>query len=351
MIQRESNNRVLYFDCLRIAATLAVVVLHVCAENWYSMDAATFEWQVYNLGDGLVRWCVPIFVMISGALFLGRDISIEQIHRKYILRILTAYLFWSALYAVVGIDGNSSIKSFIVSVIVGHYHMWFLPMIAGLYLVTPLVRKSICSDSLLKYFLLLALFFAILAPQAIKALEVFSDGLSIVAESLFGDIGFHFCIGFVGYFVLGYFLSNVDLSKRVRMIIYALSILGFVSTIFGTYWLSVHTNGHSDYLYGDFTVNVLLESLGVFVFFKQVGGSVLIEGKAKQVITKLSKYSFGVYLVHPMILEFLDRLFGINTLMCNPIVAVVVVTLLVSICSVVVSSIINHVPFFKKYIV
>ena len=69
--QTKTNGRILYFDFLRIFATLAVMVLHVAAQNWYSTSVSSFEWQTFNFFNSIVRWGVPIFVMISGALFLN----------------------------------------------------------------------------------------------------------------------------------------------------------------------------------------------------------------------------------------------------------------------------------------
>ena len=71
-IQTKTNGRILYFDFLRIFATLAVMVLHVAAQNWYGTSVPSFEWQTFNFFDSIVRWGVPIFVMISGALFLNK---------------------------------------------------------------------------------------------------------------------------------------------------------------------------------------------------------------------------------------------------------------------------------------
>ncbi len=65
------GQRETYFDCLRIMATFAVMVLHKTAQNWYTVEAGTFEWKVFCFYDACVRWSVPIFVMISGALFIG----------------------------------------------------------------------------------------------------------------------------------------------------------------------------------------------------------------------------------------------------------------------------------------
>lgn len=96
--------RKIYCDYLRIIATFAVVVLHVSASNWCSTDVNGMEWQAFNFYDSIVRWSVPIFVMISGSLFLGRDIPIKRIYEKYILRMIIAFIFWSVFYALMNAE-------------------------------------------------------------------------------------------------------------------------------------------------------------------------------------------------------------------------------------------------------
>jgi surface polysaccharide O-acyltransferase-like enzyme len=132
----------MYFDYLRVAATISVVVLHVSAQNWYSFNGRSFEWNVFNFYDSIVRWGVPIFLMISGSLFLYRDIEIKNLYRKYILRLFVAYCFWALFYAVyspiidsiIGKGFALPIKSIIKNTISGNYHMWFIPMIIGTYM-------------------------------------------------------------------------------------------------------------------------------------------------------------------------------------------------------------------------
>ena len=67
------ENRVIYFDYLRIISIFSVVVLHMAGQNWKTSDVNSFNWGWFNLVDSLVRWGVPVFVMISGALFLEKS--------------------------------------------------------------------------------------------------------------------------------------------------------------------------------------------------------------------------------------------------------------------------------------
>lgn len=63
------QGRVLYLDLLRIFCIFSMMLLHVCAIPWYSVPVSSFAWQVLNVYDSSVRFCVPVFVMISGVFF------------------------------------------------------------------------------------------------------------------------------------------------------------------------------------------------------------------------------------------------------------------------------------------
>ena len=72
-MEKKIENRIEYLDLLRIIAIFGVVVLHVAAQNWVKEFTNVFNWNVYNVYDSLVRWTVPVFVMISGTLFLSKE--------------------------------------------------------------------------------------------------------------------------------------------------------------------------------------------------------------------------------------------------------------------------------------
>ena len=104
---------IIYADLLRIIATFAVIVLHVSASKWYDTPVKDFNWQIYNLYDSLVRWAVPIFVMLSGMFFLNPEkfIPTSNIIKKYIFRILLAIIVWGLFYQAYEIIGKFIFKN------------------------------------------------------------------------------------------------------------------------------------------------------------------------------------------------------------------------------------------------
>ena len=67
-------------------------------------------------------------------------------------------------------------------------------------------------------------------------------------------------------------------------------------------------------------------------------------------ILEISKYSFGIYLSHLLIMNLLKTL-GLNTLSFNPILSVPIISIIVFIISLIVSFILNKIPKVNRYIV
>ncbi len=344
-----SNHRTVYFDVLRIIAICAVVVVHVSAQNFLKSGVDTPEWQALNFYDSIVRWGVPVFVMISGALFLQGEHRIEKLYRKNIARILVAFIFWSMLYAVKNmIFTDCSWKDTLKQFLLGHYHMWFLFMIVGLYIIVPLVKPIVKSMELTKYFLLLSFVFTFVIPQTVKLVSLKYPSIASLANGMLGKVYFHFTLGYVSLFVCGYYLNKVDLGKRMRAVIYVLSICGFLVTIVGTSMLSVSGQKANVMLYDYLTVNVMLEAVGIFVLMKDIFERKAVGVRIEKVLGLLAKYSFGAYLVHILVLDELVRIFGLNTLSFYPAFSIPVISVIVIVISFVISAVLNHIPLLKK---
>ena len=201
------------------------------------------EWNIYNICNGASRWGVPVFVMMSGALFLPREIPTKTLYKKYILRMAIAYIVWSAFYAVVDPIGQFvftegyqlSLVEIVGNFISGAVHLWFLPMIIGLYMCIPLIKQLIKKDNLIKYFLILSFVFCFIRTQTeLVSVNLLSGNAQIIFEhinTLFKNFNVNLIFGFSSYFILGYCLNKTDIRKKHRTIIYILDVIGLVLTI------------------------------------------------------------------------------------------------------------------------
>ena len=172
-------------DPVVLFSAAAVVLMHTAAQDWSGAACTSGEWRTMAAYDALVRWPVPVFVMISGALFLNpkRKVTVYHLWSKKIPRILTAFLFWSVIYALYNYltRSNWSLHTFLMAILTGYYHMWFLFMIIGLYLVTPLMRKIAEDRRMLNYFLVLSMIFGFLIPTIRHQILPFSLSCSYIS--------------------------------------------------------------------------------------------------------------------------------------------------------------------------
>ena len=349
----KTNKYVVYFDFLRIIATIAVIILHVAAQNWASVDLSSVQWKVFNLFDSAVRFSVPMFVMISGALFLDNDkkISIKNLYVKNILRIITAFLFWSFIYALDKRLLGLGIKETVMCFVEGNYHMWFLFMIVLLYALVPAVRKITESKEITQYFIIIGIAVSFLIPRTIFLLQCIDFPIVSSINSAFLKMMSEFGLGYLIYFVIGHYLAKYGVSKKWRKAFYLLAILGFIATVGLTEWHSNKVGVASVGFYNNFSISVLFMAIGLFLFVKQRCEKLVLKDKSLKLIKSLSKYSFGTYLVHALVIDKLNLWFNINTLTFNPVLSVVLIVFCVTIVSYAISAIINHIPVLKKYIV
>lgn len=353
-VSQKTKERIPYLDVLRVWAAFAVILLHTSSYKWSSAEVSSLAWQTFNFFDSAARWCVPCFVMISGALFLKSEYDFRKLFGKNILRLAAAFAFWTVIYALVEWrQGRVDLKGAILSAIdiERHYHLWFLLMIIGLYLIVPFLKKIVESETLTIYFLALSILFTILIPTGIQIVTLFSTSLGTAMKALTANMQYHFTLGFVGYFVGGYVLAEKEISPRLRKMIYALGVLGFAATVLLTAFVSLHQKEATTLFYNNHSINVMLESVGVFVFARYVIGKRRMSKRFRKAAAALSKYTLGAYLVHIMVLSHLDTYLGIHTLSFHPFLSVPLIALLVGVISFGISFVLNHIPGIKRYIV
>ena len=347
----EKRVRIVYLDILRIIAILGVMMIHISGHHWSRVDIYSHSWSVFNFFDGISRWAVPVFVMISGSLFLSRHHSVRQIWTRNIPRLVTAFLFWSALYAAVGYDSDRGPKGFVLDLITGHYHMWFIYMIAGLYMVVPFLEKIAADRTLTSYFLLLGFIFTFIIPSVIQLISVFAPGPAGHLNTVINQLGLTLAAGYSVYFVLGYRLSRIRVSSGFLTLTAVAGIIGFIATIYLTYWISHRSGEASELFFGYLNLNVALESIFIFTAVKAVFTRLTLSERTKHVIGLLSNDCFGAFLVHPLILRILRNSFHLTGLTSNPVISVLLILLITAVVSFAISAILNRIPYLKNHIV
>ena len=262
------------------------------------------------------------------------------------MRIVTSFIFWSVIYAVLSafIKNEWNIVEIATEILKGHYHMWFLFMIVGFYIVVPIIRKITEDKNVAKYFIIVSFVATFLISQLLN-FSPFS-----YAEKIVEQVNFEITMGYTPYFVMGLYIHKYGVSKKIEKGIYVLGVLAFIGTIVATSVFSKRYgeaySGFCEYL----TVNVLFESLAVFLFAKNVLSKIKFSDKSLGAINTLSRDTFGMYLVHILFVEVLFKL-DLHTKMATPLLWVPVISFIVFTLSWVVSHMLNSIPVVKKHIV
>lgn len=347
----KTKKRVEYFDVLRTIACIAVVIIHISGE-YLKYNANTLNFWVGNVFDSIVRLAVPVFVMISGALMLDEEyeFTIKKL-KKHIIKMLIFFSVWSCGYAVIYEIINPimshddiSAKRIISALLRGHYHLWFVYMIIGLYLILPILRLFIkkCNKKYIEYFLLLSLIFTFLLPQ-IAAVGMYYNPFFKVLHEVLNTLNLRFVGGYTAYFVLGWYLNNFELKNKST--VYFFGIVGLVITIGGTYIFTLSFNENSIF-YNNLYVNVLAQAVALFVLVKS---AVKPHAKEKKISKFIAKHSLGIYAIHAFLVSVLYKVFekiGIsNALIVIPVSFVAVFGI-----SLFASFIMSKIPLLKKIV-
>ena len=341
---------------IRAVAIIIVIVIHASDVYSYSLQVPrdVLSWWVTNVFKSVGYLGVPLFVILSGTLLLNpskTDEPLRVFFQKRLTRIALPFLFWGAAYFAYRRFTNHEIVTFdsIWRGFLGSYpypysHFWFLFMLIGLYLVTPILRVVVAhaSSKILRYFILLWFLGTAIMPILGRfALFYLGSGILIVS-------------GWVGYFMLGAYLRTIHVRSRI---VYALVLVsGVLWTAVGTCFLTFASGYLDQFFYDYLSANVILASVGLFMFLYRapVNGFESRFPWANRLLRQVGLCSFAIYLFHSMVLGILGEkgLFGFNLgiIMLNPILGIPLLSLVTLIVSFGAVWLLRKVPMLNKAI-
>ena len=352
-----SGPRKQFLDVLRVLATCAVVLMHVLTGAIDVTDASIvpeYRSLLLSVMD-LVTWCVPIFLLISGYLFLNpeRTLTYPVMIKKYCRRIALAILLFGVPYAaseLVVAERTFRIRMIpeaLKMTLMGHTwsHMWYLYLILFLYLITPLLKKVLRVLPVWGIAAVMAVIFlgSSVAPFLNKVLDV--NSILVLPDG-----GVYFL-----YYLCGYFFAVrevcVDKGRNVWLTAaVAVLALGMI--------LSRTLAGFSIQMAYNYPFTVLL---AVILFAAGWNGSIK---KHRIPWQEAGALSFAVYLVHPVYVNLLYKFVKITPFtvleQCGvqSVVAgqAVLILLLAAFCLVVLALatatawVLRKIPVLRKYV-
>ena len=346
MNQRERN-----YDYLRSLSCFAIVLAHVASSYWTVVDIRSDQFEVMSIFNALTRFAVPVFMMLSGAFLLEPDKGndIKKCLKRFGKFALNFYI-WSAFYAFQGIavkfvTGKEITKDLLFSsgqrFLWGHYHMWFVFLVMGFYLLLPIISKFTEQKKAMEYFLILWVVTRYFAP-AIATVIPKTNFLNTFISKL--DL--NMLIGYLGYFVLGYYIRKYGFVCKVRIVLYIAGAFSAVYTVLETILQSRLQEKYVESYFSPGAFAILIYSAAVFTFFANIKK----KDACPKLIASTAKYSFIIYMVHPFFMEKLNLL-GITTISFNTLISIPTLTIGIFAASFLVAAVIKRIPYIRDIFV
>lgn len=301
-MEAPATSRFAWGDYIRVFGTLAVIGQHVAHRTtlFGISDLHSVTWWNIMSVEAACRWAVPLFVMLSGALLLdlSHGEAPNEFYRKRFWRIGIPLVFWSLFYtlpraAAHGFDGAAMAD---IGTRLAHgrpaYHMYFLFVIAGLYLATPYLRIMIrgLSRAELRTLRTLWITLILLAWGAGLLNNLYGYGHTVLTEF----------VPYLGYYLAGYELRQSRLSSRGMWITSLVIGLAIALMVLVTVPL-VDQFGVTDrtrYLYDYFSPTVIAVSVCLFLLMVTAFDRPH-DGMLGRWVALAAPATLGIYLMHP----------------------------------------------------
>lgn len=270
-------------DIIRIFAFVFIVFLHTLNRQ--------FGVDVWMGGYAIISIGVNLFIMISGYLLLDKTEEAIVFFKKRILNILPLFLVFNIIYIYFG---KIPIMPVLKGKTISASHFWYIYMILGLYLLTPWLQK------VLKYVekeTLFVVFLWFLCNILNPYLRYFN-----LAEIPFSNFPL---TGFIGYYILGYFVKKYDnkVKRTSFILIIVIYALGFLLSFLSTKYVLAVTGKRVSDFFDKNSLGTFIMTLSFFVFWCKFNFS-----KRDRIIKIVADSTYFAFLVHLIVLHFIIKI-------------------------------------------
>ncbi|MGI0528406.1 acyltransferase [Treponema socranskii] len=294
----------------------------------------------------ITRVGVPVFMGITGYfVFFEKERQFNYGIRK-IGRYLIILLLWEVIYFSYEFFTKEDLsKTFFhdlseIDITCGH--LWYLKLYIGILAVFPIIKVIVKDERVLLFYVIfwivffslrftLGLFYGLI-PNLKKILLLFQIPFFEYKGYLGGTVGSEYPTVYIGIFII--IGAYINLLERKRFfvnmkIIIVISIIAYVVTVAVTIAYALLYDGFKDYFFQPLELHILIMVIGFITLFYYIPDSFLKSNS--RIIEKLSNYSLGIYIIHPLVGSLLkhtsynsifDR--GFNVLIMNIINWIVV---------------------------
>ena len=353
-MDNSNSKRIFYFDALRAIAILCVVLLHVTGHlgemmNYNIITIYSFSGAFEIFANNFFRIGIALFLMLSGALLLGRDWDIKSFFSKRIPRIAKPFVFWSVIFSLMLILASYFIPSIdfvskfgildMLTVFLdtltcqapGSAVYWFFWMMLAMYIIMPIFNKWINSTDLSKIerFLIIWMIYIIATHSLMLPIP------EIVS----------FFISPIGFVVLGYYLRYSE-RRLFNNSIVALIFIIVPSILMMAYSYSV-VDTKILFVFHRYSILVMMEAIGVFCLFKTNSFLNNPGNGLKKVVSSIAMCSYGMYLIHSQLIMVTRKILHLSLGFCAEYILLFIVGF---IFSWIIIYILSRMPFIDDYI-
>lgn len=310
------KNYSLAADIIRTLAIIGVVTIHTANSVFERPDFfGGISWWLSIILNSVSRIAVPLFIMLSGYFMLGRDRPFKTTLDRILKRLLLPLLFWTTFTYVAG-DPKNFLEIFkweyYLRFFSGNvFYYYFLVILAGLYFISPLLRSYIKAQTLSNQKRTALMFLGVGAAQAI----VFFLSKTCALENAFTK-----WVPFTGLFLLGHLIGTGSFKNIETKSWKAIYFSGLLATIALNY--IYYSKGSVEVLrsnypsclshYSDYylSLNVIAMTVSAFAILFFAKFDFLKNTIAEKIIYSVSRLSFGIYLVHLIVVALWDKGLG-----------------------------------------
>lgn len=311
IIIKEKNSKI---QILRACAIIAVVLIHTCPAG---------KWQVFV--RPFINFAVALFLFLSGYLTNINNLQWKSFYKKRIIRVIIPYIIWSVFYTTISfLENGVDVKKYITNLLSSKATntLYYILVYIQFVVFTPVIAKLAKSKyNWLGY---------LIAPFSvcIKYYWVITGITPNKYISILWDIC---CLGWFTFYYLGLLFGNKILVKNFKIkkiiVIYCITII--IQIIEGYWWFCLgEKNCGTQIKLSAF----LTSSIFIFISYWYINNPNL--KNTSNILIKLGDYSFGIYLMHILIIKILDNFhfyfyipYGINSGIVLIITSVIVIGL------------------------
>lgn len=342
-----NKTRIEWIDLVRAIAILTVLYIHsvdgiyiILSDSIVNLTMISRIFQYASLFIGRIG--VPFFLMISGYLLLDRtydDAKVRKFWNKSCKGLIIVTIIWAAVYAT-SLFFISTKSMQVNPVEAGNLffsHMWYMPMIIGMYLSFPFVSNALSSFDNRTIYQGIVVFGLLAFCLPFITLLCDMEGIR--------NVTIQYCLGFSGgiygvYIILGYLVKKDYFKSVSNLKLWIISIVSFLICVFFQYY--AFKRGYQFFLWYDFPF-ILLGSFGLFELVSRIK-----HVRCYKIVKVLSKYSFAVFLIHNLFrLPLLPVI--VKLPFAEPVEALILWILLI-ILSYITAAIIYRIPKIGKFL-